>query len=30
MKMICEKDNILKALNSVTKTVATKTTMPIL
>ena len=30
MKMICEKDNILKALNSVTKAVATKTTMPIL
>ena len=30
MKIICEKDNILKALNSVTKAVATKTTMPIL
>ena len=30
MKLICEKDNILKALNSVTKAVATKTTMPIL
>ena len=30
MKLVCEKDNILKALNSVTKAVATKTTMPIL
>ena len=30
MKIICEKDNILKAINSVTKAVATKTTMPIL
>lgn len=30
MKMICEKDKILKALNSVTKAVASKTTMPIL
>ena len=30
MKLICEKDNILKALNSVTKAVASKTTMPIL
>ena len=30
MKLICEKDNILKALNSVIKAVATKTTMPIL
>ena len=30
MKLICEKDNILKAINSVTKAVATKTTMPIL
>ena len=30
MKIVCEKDNILKALNSVTKAVATKTTMPIL
>ena len=30
MKFICEKDKILKALNSVTKAVASKTTMPIL
>ncbi len=30
MKIICEKDNILKAINSVTKAVASKTTMPIL
>lgn len=30
MKIICEKDKILKALNSVTKAVASKTTMPIL
>ena len=30
MKIICEKDKILKALNSVTKVVASKTTMPIL
>ena len=30
MKLVCEKDNILKALNSVTKAVASKTTMPIL
>ncbi len=30
MKIICEKDKILKALNSVTKAVANKTTMPIL
>ena len=30
MKLVCEKDNILKAINSVTKAVATKTTMPIL
>ena len=30
MKLICEKDKILKAINSVTKAVATKTTMPIL
>lgn len=30
MKIVCEKDNILKAINSVTKAVATKTTMPIL
>ena len=30
MKFICEKDKILKAINSVTKAVATKTTMPIL
>ena len=30
MKFICEKDNILKAINSVTKAVAVRTTMPIL
>ena len=30
MKFICEKDKLLKAINSVTKAVATKTTMPIL
>jgi len=30
MKIICEKDKILKALNSVTKAVAVRTTMPIL
>ena len=30
MKIVCEKDNILKAINSVTKAVASKTTMPIL
>lgn len=30
MKIICEKDNILKAINSVTKAVASKTPMPIL
>ena len=30
MKIVCEKEKILKALNSVTKAVATKTTMPIL
>ncbi|MBR3325522.1 MAG: DNA polymerase III subunit beta [Clostridia bacterium] len=30
MKLICEKDKILKALNSVTKAVAIRTTMPIL
>ena len=30
MKIICEKENILKAINSVTKAVASKTTMPIL
>jgi len=30
MKIVCEKDKILKALNSVTKAVASKTTMPIL
>ena len=30
MKIICYKDNILKALNSVVKAVASKTTMPIL
>ena len=30
MKFVCEKDKILKALNSVTKAVAVRTTMPIL
>ena len=30
MKLVCQKDKILKALNSVIKAVATKTTMPIL
>ena len=30
MKLVCEKDKILKALNSVTKAVAVRTTMPIL
>ncbi len=30
MKLICEKEKILKALNSVTKAVAIRTTMPIL
>ena len=30
MKLLCEKDKILKALNSVTKAVAVRTTMPIL
>lgn len=30
MKIICEKEKIIKALNSVTKAVASKTTMPIL
>ena len=30
MKLICEKEKILKALNSVTKAVAVRTTMPIL
>lgn len=30
MKIICEKDKILKAINSVTKAVASKTTLPIL
>ena len=30
MKLVCEKDVILKAINSVTKAVANKTTMPIL
>jgi DNA polymerase-3 subunit beta len=30
MKIICEKEKILKALNSVTKAVAIRTTMPIL
>jgi len=30
MKLVCEKDKILKAINSVTKAVASKTTMPIL
>ena len=30
MKIVCEKEKILKAINSVTKAVATKTTMPVL
>ena len=30
MKIICEKDKLLKAINSVTKAVASKTTMPVL
>ena len=30
MRIVCEKDKILKAINSVTKAVASKTTMPIL
>ena len=30
MKIICEKENIIKALNSVTKAVASKPTMPVL
>ena len=30
MKIVCYKDQILKALNSVVKGVASKTTMPIL
>lgn len=30
MKIICEKEKIIKAINSVTKAVASKTTMPIL
>ena len=30
MKFVCEKDNILKAINSVTKAVTVRTTMPIL
>ena len=30
MKFVCEKDNIHKAINSVTKAVAVRTTMPIL
>ena len=30
MKFVCEKEKILRAINSVTKAVATKTTMPIL
>ena len=30
MKIVCYRDNILKALNSVVKGVASKTTMPIL
>ena len=30
MKIICDKDKILKAINSVTKAVAVRTTMPIL
>ena len=30
MKIVCYKDKILKAINSVVKAVASKTTMPIL
>ena len=30
MKITCEKEKLLKAINSVTKAVASKTTMPIL
>ena len=30
MKIVCYKDTILKAINSVVKAVASKTTMPIL
>ena len=30
MKVVCEKEKIIKAINSVTKAVASKTTMPIL
>ena len=30
MKIVCEKEKILKAINSVTKAVASKTTIPIL
>ena len=30
MKIVCEKEKIIKAINSVTKAVASKTTMPIL
>ena len=30
MKIVCDKEKILKAINSVTKAVAGKTTMPIL
>ena len=30
MKIVCQKENILKAINSVTKAVASKTTLPIL
>ena len=30
MKIVCEKEKILKAINSVVKAVASKTTMPIL
>ena len=30
MKFVCYKENIMKAINSVVKAVASKTTMPIL
>ncbi len=30
MKIVCEKENLMKAINSVIKGVASKTTMPIL
>ena len=29
MKIVCEKENLMKAINSVIKGVASKTTMPI-